>query len=95
MNAIPIKISTSFWLLSGLIGFLYSQDPLIIFFLVCIVFISVFIHEMGHAITATFFGQKASIEFGFLGGLTVRQGPHLTIAKEFLVTLMGPLCSIF
>lgn len=92
---IPITINPSFWMVSFLLGWLISQDIAGGLLWVFVVLLSVYIHEMGHALTATCFHQKARIELNFLGGLTYRQGPDLTKFQEFIVVLMGPLSSLF
>lgn len=89
---IPIRINPLFWLLAVLIGVLNSQGDLAgIVIWVIIVFVSVLVHEFGHALTAKFFGQQASIELMALGGLTHRQGPPLNLWREFIVVFNGPL----
>src|SRR3546814_18959362 len=50
-----------------------------------IVFLSVLIHEYGHALTAVAFGQRARIELVALGGVTQRSGTKLNLWKEFII----------
>ncbi len=56
-----------------------------------VIFISILVHELGHALTAIAFGHTAEITFMPLGGLTSRTGPKLNSLKEFLIVLNGPL----
>lgn len=95
---IPIKVSPFFWLLAFAIGWLQSQNiasPMMqfasTFIWVLVIIVSVMIHEYGHALTAVFFGQQASIELAGLGGVTQRQGPKLKLWQDFIVVLCGPI----
>ena len=92
--AIPITVSPAFWIVSFVIGWMVSNDLTGGLLWIFVVLISVLFHEMGHAVTAVCFGQKARIELGFLGGITYRQGPELTKAQELLIVMMGPFCSL-
>lgn len=56
-----------------------------------VIFISVLIHELGHALTALSFGQRSEIELHGLGGVTRRHGPPIKLWQEFLIVLNGPL----
>jgi stage IV sporulation protein FB len=88
---IPLFIHSSFWVLALLIGFLNSSTVWGIGSWVVVVFISVLVHELGHAVTAIFFGHKVHIEFSFIGGLTVRHGRPRSRSSEFFIVMMGPL----
>lgn len=89
--SIPIRIHPFFWILAALIGWLSTFDVLQTLIWMVIVFISVLIHEYGHALTALFFGQKSVINLVGFGGLTERTGPKLKPWQEFVIVLNGPL----
>lgn len=86
-----VRIHPFFWLFAFLIGWLNSTEPSQIFVWVFIILISVLIHECGHALAGIAFKQKVRIELVAFGGMTLREGPKLTLGKEFIVVLMGPL----
>ena len=88
---IPITIHFAFWLTAGIIGFINSFSLFGTLIWIGIIFVSIFVHEMGHALTAKAFGQKPRIEFIAFGGLTYPEGPKLKRWKEFIVVLDGPL----
>ncbi len=57
--------------------------------------LSVFAHELGHAITARLFGSRPSIHFVGLGGLTVYpDGGSFEWWKQALITLSGPAAGL-
>jgi stage IV sporulation protein FB len=91
MFNIPITISPFFWVFAIFIGWINSTKPLEILVWVFIIFISILIHELGHALVSIFFKQKARIEIAPFGGVTLREGPKLSLGKEFIVVLAGPL----
>ena len=91
LTSIPFRINISFWILAVLIGWINSSSVEGVLLWVVVVFLSVLIHEFGHAITAILYGQRVAIELGAFGGATTRHGPRMGRGKEFLVVLMGPL----
>ncbi len=89
---IPIFISPIFWLLAFAIGWFSSYSFTETLLWVGVIFVSVLVHEYGHALTAVGFGQRVVIELTGFGGLTVRRNQKpLKPWKEFLIVLNGPL----
>lgn len=88
---IPITIHPFFWLFAALIGWLASGTLIGCLIWVGIIFVSVLVHEFGHALAALLFKQKTRIQLVALGGLTMFDGPKLKFWQQFLITLNGPL----
>ena len=95
MPKLTFRIDPLFLVLAFLLGWLNSATMLGIALWVIVVFVSVLIHELGHALTALSFGQSAEVTFMALGGVTSRKGPKLNPLKEFLIVLNGPLAGFF
>lgn len=94
MNAsIPVRISPMFWVTAAIIGWLSSWSLMGMLIWVVIIFVSILIHEYGHALTSRLFGQFPRIELVAFGGLTYPEGPPLSALKEFIVVLNGPIFS--
>jgi Zn-dependent protease len=93
-SKIPIYIHPLFWLFSAFIGFLMSQSLIGTLLWVVIIFVSVLIHELGHATMALVFKQNPKIELIAMGGLTSYQGKKLKYYQQFLIVLNGPLFGI-
>ncbi|MBS0623587.1 MAG: site-2 protease family protein [Verrucomicrobia bacterium] len=91
---IPISIHPLFWFVSFLIGWLWTNSVANALICIFIILFSVLFHELGHAITALVFQQKARIELAAFGGFTYRQGRKLKLWEEFLVVLNGPLAGL-
>lgn len=92
---IPITIHPFFWLFAALLGWLMSGTFMGCLIWVGIIFVSVLIHEFGHALAAVIFKQKARIQLVALGGLTMFDGPKLKFWQQFIITLNGPLFGFF
>lgn len=87
---IPITIYPSFWIVSALIGFIYSQSIIGTLIWVSVIFISVLFHELGHAITALLFGYVPRIELVAMGGATYHEGEGLPFWRRFFIIFNGP-----
>lgn len=92
---IPIAISPFFWLTAALIGWINSMGSgspfLLTLIWVFVIFISILVHEFGHALTSRFFGQTPRVELVAFGGVTYQEGNRLRGWREFIVILNGPL----
>ncbi len=91
---IPITIHPLFIVVALWIGYLITQDVAATLVVASIIFISILIHEFGHALTARAFKQTPSITLQLLGGLTERRGPPLKKWQEFLIVLNGPVAGL-
>ncbi len=89
---VPITIHPFFFLLCGLIGWINTPSILGVLVWGVVIFISIIVHEYGHALTALAFNQKAKITLFALGGLTERRGKEpLKTWQECLIVANGPL----
>lgn len=91
IGSIPIRVQPFFLILIFLIGWLSTQSIPLSFVWAFVIFISVLVHEMGHALTARSFDQKVMIELFGMGGVTYRQGPPLRKWQDFAIVFNGPL----
>lgn len=87
----PVRVHLSFFLIALLLG-LGSGDLLYVLLWVVIVFVSILLHELGHALVSDYFGRSPSIELLWSGGLTIsaRYG-LLSYPKEIMISFAGPL----
>lgn len=87
----PVRVHISFFLIAILLG-LNSGNILNILLWVAIVFFSVLLHEIGHAVAAEYYGRSPQIELYSMGGLTVStRYSLLSYPKEILISFAGPL----
>jgi Zn-dependent protease len=73
LAGIPVTIHPSFLLVAALLGLSTGQIELVLAW-IGVVFVSILIHELGHAITARSFGAEVAIELNGIGGLTTWSG---------------------
>ena len=66
---IPVTVRPSFLLIAALLGLSAARVSLV-FAWIAVVFVSILLHEMGHALTARAFGSEVEIELNAIGGLT-------------------------
>jgi Zn-dependent protease len=67
---IPVAVRPSFLVVAALIGFSAISAVEAMLAWIGIVFFSILIHELGHALTARSFGSDVAIELNAIGGLT-------------------------
>ena len=88
----PVSVRGSFLLIAAFIGLSGArQDFSFAIAWVAIIFFSILIHELGHAVTARMFGSEVAIELNGLGGLTRWTAPdgELTPGRRALVAAAG------
>jgi Zn-dependent protease len=87
----PVIVRGSFLLIAALIGYVGVGDVAETVAWIVIVFVSILIHELGHALTARMFGSEVAIELNGLGGLTQWTAPdgELTPGRRALVAAAG------
>jgi Zn-dependent protease len=96
---IPIRVLPWFWLTMAFIGGVLRVDGKEAFFLLLLFliagFISILVHELGHALTAKAFGKRVEIVLQAFGGYAAYSGgAPLDRTRTFLVTAAGPALQI-
>lgn len=93
---IPIRVHPLFWLGALVLGMRLDSATLILWMIV--VFCSVLIHELGHALMMRYFGQSPHVVLYLMGGYASPRSefysfastPRLSHGKQILVLLAGP-----
>jgi Zn-dependent protease len=67
---VPVRVHPLFWVVSALLGF-SSRDPLFVVIWVGVVFVSILVHEFGHAVAMRRYGDSPRIVLHAMGGLTI------------------------
>jgi membrane-associated protease RseP (regulator of RpoE activity) len=97
---IPVEIQPWFWVIMALLGSGFGKvgstanEALNIALFVIAGFISIFIHELGHALTGKFYKARPFIVLHSFGGIAAFPGSQFTRVQSFLVTFAGPLVQI-
>jgi len=95
---IPVRVEPTFLVVIAILG--YASQPLdrpfqwsILVSWMVVAFISILLHELGHAVVFRRYGIRPSISIQGFGGLTTGSG-ELTPGQHVLVSLAGPLSAL-
>ena len=95
---IPIRVQPMFWVVAvvlGMGGGSGGRALLTTASWIAVLFVSILVHELGHAFAMRAFGREPSIELWGLGGLTSwGQGPKVSLGADILVSLAGPAAGL-
>jgi Zn-dependent protease len=94
LGKIPVRITPSFLVMAvvlGLYGLAGAGGPERVVAWIAIVFVSVLLHELGHATVGLAFGLEPRIDLHGMGGTTSWSGGRpLSRARRILISLAGP-----
>lgn len=97
---IPVEIQPWFWVIMALLGSSYAKmirlenDALAVALFVIAGAISIFVHELGHALAGKYFNAQPIIVLHSFGGVAVFPYAKFTRMQSFLVTAAGPAIQI-
>ena len=83
---IPVRVHPLFWLIAVLFGF--STNLLQLLCWVLVVFVSILIHELGHAFAMRYYGQSPRIVLHYAGGLAMADS--VTWGSKWASVALGP-----
>jgi len=94
---IPVRVHPLFWLIALLLG--SSSNLLFILIWIIVVFISILVHELGHALAFRRYGVDSHIVLHMMGGLTIPDAApwgtgYASVSsepkQEIFISLAGP-----
>jgi Zn-dependent protease len=86
----PVQVHLSFLILTVLLG-LNINNPILTLSWIVVVFFSILVHELGHALMAEYYGMFPIIMLYSMGGLTIAgRNVRLSHLQEILLSLAGP-----
>ena len=95
---IPVEVQPFFWITLAILGGALDANSanaiLEIGLFLLAGFISILVHELGHALTARHFGAYSQITLQAFGGYAAYSGVRLTRPQSFAVTAAGPAIQI-
>lgn len=87
---VPIRVHPSFWIAATVLNWDHKPVDVVFLWVMCL-FVSILVHELGHALMAEAFGWASEIVLYWLGGLTFSNRNYLrTPWREIAVSLAGP-----
>jgi len=91
---IPVTVQPFFWLTLAIIGGalrIDSRDGMIyLLFFISAGFVSIMVHELGHALVAVKFGARTEIVLQAFGGYAAYSGVRMTRGQSAMITVAGP-----
>jgi Zn-dependent protease len=91
---IPVRVDPVFLLIAAMLGYQLIDESLsLVFVWIGVTFVSILVHELGHALLLKAYGQPSSIVLHGMGGVTVSQR-HLPKAQSIAVSLAGSCVSL-
>ncbi len=102
----PVRVHPAFFVMPLLLGGSFLRDPpinagIVLLVLIAIFFVSILVHELGHALAFRRYGQPARIVLYWMGGLAIpdsgggpwmpRSTATLTPQQQIVVSLAGPI----
>lgn len=95
MLGFPITVQWFFWLMMALLGGAFNAqtraDWIEVALWVLVAFVSILVHELGHALAARKFGYHSSIVLHGFGGVTIIPHAQFTRGQSIWVSFSGPL----
>jgi stage IV sporulation protein FB len=95
----PVRVHPLFWLMGLFFGF-NADQPILMLIAVVVVFVSILVHELGHALMMRRYGHEAHIVLYMMGGLAIegrgssfggfRSRGSRTTQEQVLVSAAGP-----
>jgi Zn-dependent protease len=90
LGSIPVRVRVPFLFLAVMLG-AWLERPDLIAIWVGIVFVSVLVHELGHALVGRIFGLSPQIELHGMGGTTSWSDPRdVGNARSMVISVAGP-----
>lgn len=92
---IPVRVNPWFWGVAVVLGFGINDRnwPMVVVWVAC-VFVSILVHEFGHALMARSLGSSPSIVLWGMGGLCYSQAERQTLLQRLAVVLSGPAAGL-
>lgn len=98
----PIRVTPFFWVMALVLGYnLCREEPVWLLLWIGAVFVSILVHELGHAIAFRRYSVASRVVLYHFGGLAVpsasysgRGGGHLDSRQQIVVSVAGPAAQL-
>lgn len=88
---VPVRVHPWFWLISLLLGASPGVSPKYVLIWMLAVFVSILIHEFGHAVAIRYYGWRPRIILYSCGGLAAYEPTYRNRWAQIVVSFAGPL----
>ena len=87
---VPVRVHWMFWLVAPFLGLGANSKPEEMVLWIGAVFVSILVHEMGHALAARSYGWQPWITLHGFGGLASYQPTYHNPIAQIIITFCGP-----
>jgi Zn-dependent protease len=87
---VPVRVHPLFWLFTVLLGARRDTKPIEVLIWVVAVFISILIHELGHAVMIRYFGWRPRVVLYSFGGLAIYEPTWHRTWPQVAISFAGP-----
>lgn len=95
LGSFPVSVYPSFLIAAALLGYAFMDAWQTLLLWIVVVFVSVLVHELGHAVVALAFGGRPEIQLEGFGGVTFPRLPQRISAwKQILLSVAGPVAGL-
>jgi Zn-dependent protease len=92
----PVRVHPFFWLVALVLGMSGGPaDPAISLIWIAVVFVSILVHELGHAVVQRYYGGHPWITLYGFGGLASCDDCDRSPRAQILISLAGPFAGFF
>ncbi len=92
MFGIPVRVHPMFWLLAAMLGWGFAKVGIVYLALwIGCVFVSILVHELGHALTGMAFGASGRIVLYAFGGMVINSNQIPVRWQRITVCAAGPI----
>lgn len=94
VGSFPVHVVPIFWIAVAFIIF-YSRRPIELkLSWIVILFVSILVHELGHAVMQRSYGMQSTIIMHGMGGMAYGTGAQLSASERIVVSVAGPLTEL-
>jgi stage IV sporulation protein FB len=87
----PVRVHPLFWVVSLVLGMGTGKaDPIVTLLWVAVVFVSILVHELGHAVMQRKYGGWPRIVLYGMGGLAICDNCDRTPRSQIIISFAGP-----
>lgn len=88
---VPVRVEPWFWLMSLILAVRPGVPPKFVLIWMVAVFVSILIHEFGHALAIRYYGWRPRIILYSFGGLAAYEPTYHNRRAQILIAFAGPL----
>ncbi|HET6881669.1 MAG TPA: site-2 protease family protein [Pirellulales bacterium] len=90
LAGIPVRVHPLFWLMTVILVATQDTKPVDVLMWVVAVFISILVHELGHAFLIRYYGWRPRVILYSLGGLAAYEPTWHRMLPQIIISFAGP-----